>query len=584
MEPVANITSPGKLVYWPLVISMAVCGGCSSGGGEWIAAPTTPPVTPPPVDPGTDPTIVDGLALRGVVTGLATNKTVTLQEVGTARTVAVSSNGNFNFADPFTNATNYSVVVLNQPVGQNCAVSNSSGTLAGVDVTNISVVCLGSSGYNLDLLGFAIQDPSVVVAGVRVEDFNNGASVTNLLTTNFSVRENGQAVDPAESFLTAEQIADESVIVKTVLLLDISTSIDTEEMGFIKTAAKQSLYSENDEGVKTSKLFEDRQQVAIYTFDGTVEQIVGFTDDLDVLEAGINTIEENVLERGNSTNLLGALILGLEQFSPSIDLSSVNYGYAVLMTDGVHNSDERTAESVIEEEVFFSEFDVRKDIYAVAVGDSVSIEDLTTLTGDRSKVYTVANLDNPDALENAFTEITNDVLAHTQGLYRIYYSSPKRSGEQEHEATIEVTGNTCVDSEECITSVGSTFSSANFTDVQPTLFALLNGGEEEDDRRRRLAGSDILVIQADLRWANATPSYTVSFASSLGTEPNSTTLATNRWSLQFPDGFTCAVIDIEDSSTNLNAKVKVSVDGDDILAESDRSLRDFETPTELDCP
>ncbi len=54
----------------------------------------------------------------------------------------VSGNGSFRFVNPVASGGAYSVTVLTQPTGRNCAVANGSGT-AGANVTNMSVVCVG---------------------------------------------------------------------------------------------------------------------------------------------------------------------------------------------------------------------------------------------------------------------------------------------------------------------------------------------------------------------------------------------------------------------------------------------------------
>jgi Galactose oxidase, central domain len=54
----------------------------------------------------------------------------------------VNGNGSFTFVDPVASGGAYSVTVLTQPAGRNCAVANGSGT-ASANVTNVSVVCVG---------------------------------------------------------------------------------------------------------------------------------------------------------------------------------------------------------------------------------------------------------------------------------------------------------------------------------------------------------------------------------------------------------------------------------------------------------
>lgn len=91
--------------------------------------------------------------IGGTVSGLMGN--LTLQNNG-GDDLAISSDGNFTFATAIDDGSTYDVTVASQPAGQQCTVSNGSGTLAGADVTNISVDCVDltfSVGGQLSGLG-----------------------------------------------------------------------------------------------------------------------------------------------------------------------------------------------------------------------------------------------------------------------------------------------------------------------------------------------------------------------------------------------------------------------------------------------
>ena len=65
---------------------------------------------------------------------------ITLQNNATDD-LSTSANGNFSFATALNDNSNYVVTVMTQPIGQNCLVSNSSGTIAAADVTDVIVNC-----------------------------------------------------------------------------------------------------------------------------------------------------------------------------------------------------------------------------------------------------------------------------------------------------------------------------------------------------------------------------------------------------------------------------------------------------------
>jgi hypothetical protein len=69
--------------------------------------------------------------------------------------LAVNSAGAFTFASSLAAGTSYNVTILSSPSGQNCVVTNGSGTMPSSNVTNVSVACtvntyaLGGSLQNL---------------------------------------------------------------------------------------------------------------------------------------------------------------------------------------------------------------------------------------------------------------------------------------------------------------------------------------------------------------------------------------------------------------------------------------------------
>jgi len=508
-----------------------------------------------------------GFALRGAAEGLQSTATLTLQEVGSGQTLEIDGDGAFVFAEGFSDGVNYDVSVKTQPSGQNCSVGNNTGTFSDSEISNVSIVCIGSSGYTLELAGFQTVEPSFVIAGIRVEDIASGVPVKGLTASDFSVLENDSVIGD-ESFLDAEQISEERINVSTVLILDVSTSIDSEEMTNIKIAAKAALFSEDAEGVKTSKLYSGRQQVAIYTFDSDVELLVDFTSDLDALETAIDSIPNSVLQRGNSTNLLEAVEIALGRWEVTIGLGSLEHGYAILLTDGIHNSDGKTAENIVSS--FTNEYGVRKALYAIAVGDGVSIENLTQLTGDATRVYTVNNFDDTSDLIEVLTQIADEALAQTQGLYRVYYASPKRSGN--HEVVFAVAGNFCSDDLTCTSAVGSSFDSSSFDDAVPALYAILTGGVEQIIGTNLIGDDDFLVVEADLRWVNLMPSFTMTIGSLVGTEPVETLLSDFSRSYQFPTGFTSAVINITETGTGFVANVSLIRGVGGVMAVSDSAV------------
>lgn len=76
----------------------------------------------------------------GTLTGLTGSNTVTLQNNG-EDTLILSSNGSFIFPTSLLNGNTYNVTVLTQPATETCTVMNGSGTIAGSNITNITINC-----------------------------------------------------------------------------------------------------------------------------------------------------------------------------------------------------------------------------------------------------------------------------------------------------------------------------------------------------------------------------------------------------------------------------------------------------------
>jgi N-acetylneuraminic acid mutarotase len=96
------------------------------------------------------------------VTGLVAGGLI-LENNG-ADDLAVAANGMFNFNTPVASGSGYAVTVSVQPPGQTCSVSNGSGTIAGANISNVSVGCsnntynIGVTVSGLGASGLVLQD------------------------------------------------------------------------------------------------------------------------------------------------------------------------------------------------------------------------------------------------------------------------------------------------------------------------------------------------------------------------------------------------------------------------------------------
>ena len=96
---------------------------------------------------GAEGTVVE-YSVGGTLTGLLAGNDVTLQNNG-GDNIILNANGPYVFPTTLSDGASYDVTVLAQPTGplQTCVAVNSSGTIAGSNVTNVDVSC-----DNLDLI------------------------------------------------------------------------------------------------------------------------------------------------------------------------------------------------------------------------------------------------------------------------------------------------------------------------------------------------------------------------------------------------------------------------------------------------
>jgi 6-phosphogluconolactonase (cycloisomerase 2 family)/predicted transcriptional regulator len=130
----------------------------SNGSGSVVASNVTN------VAIACSPMATPTYSVGGSVSGLSAGTSVTLTDNGSS-SLTVTGNGVYTFATKLTPGTAYSVSVATQPTGQQCSITNGSGSIAGSNVTNVGVTCA------------PIGTPTYSVGG-SVSGLSPGASVT----------------------------------------------------------------------------------------------------------------------------------------------------------------------------------------------------------------------------------------------------------------------------------------------------------------------------------------------------------------------------------------------------------------------
>lgn len=87
------------------------------------------------------PLAIDLKSIGGMISGLGTGLTVTLQNNGTD-THGFTANGTYSMPTSMATGSTYNVTISGQPTGQTCNLSsNATGTVGSSNITNISVNC-----------------------------------------------------------------------------------------------------------------------------------------------------------------------------------------------------------------------------------------------------------------------------------------------------------------------------------------------------------------------------------------------------------------------------------------------------------
>jgi N-acetylneuraminic acid mutarotase len=110
--------------------------------------------------------------IGGAVSGLSAGNSVVLEDNG-GNATTVSANVQFTFSTTLAYQSPYAVTVATQPAGQNCLVTNGSGTVAATNVANVAIACAAA---NYTIGGIV----SGVTAGNSVVLEDNGGNATTV--------------------------------------------------------------------------------------------------------------------------------------------------------------------------------------------------------------------------------------------------------------------------------------------------------------------------------------------------------------------------------------------------------------------
>lgn len=332
--------------------------------------------------------------------------------------LTITANGVSTFSTRVNIESGYTLNIVQSPADHPCRFNNGLDSINASGATQ-TIFCgtgvnaarpIGNSKFQIRGWTGATALPSLVIMTLGIVDLNGnpltGATVDKFRFFNGSGNE---IFSSAESPIHVEAVPLTNLTLRTALVLDVSRSLSETDIDTVKQAALLAV-----DGLQPF------QQMSIFTFDSTVTQIAGYTNDAAMLTAAINGIPRDTFLRDASTNLYGAVSAAALSWVDQVFLDTADIGFAIVITDGQHTADQQTFSSIAA--------DVEdKQLFAVAVGDSVSLTALGEITNDPTgSKGNVIQVGDVGGLAGAFATITQRQIALASGLHIVYYVSPER--------------------------------------------------------------------------------------------------------------------------------------------------------------
>ena len=349
----------------------------------------------------------------------------------------------------------------------------------------------------LNKLNFEAKQPSVVSMLFQASDqFSN--AIAGLQTSDFTLLEDDLPISQAETSLSIVPHEELPFSLRTVIMIDTSSSILPTDLDKIKTAVISLLVDDNG----ASRLL-PQQEIALYTFDDTVTQEKGFSTNTATIIDAINQIEP--AQSITPTNFYGAVIEGTSQWTDNFELSLITQGTLIIITDGTDTAARHTfpeALAAVE----------GKSVYTLGVGDEVAGDVLASI--GTSDTYALRNFEQ---LSTTLQSISQQVKDTANSFYYLHYASPKRRAEgdaanSQHSIELSVINNANKGSSGTITD---SFNSAEFSNMVAEV--IISGPQNMEIQQ-------VTTLRATTRWG---PSPSTDYLWSLPEDNEACTMEPN---------------------------------------------------------
>ncbi|MFA7227594.1 MAG: VWA domain-containing protein [Melioribacteraceae bacterium] len=273
-----------------------------------------------------------------------------------------------------------------------------------------------SSGYALYLKSKSTELPNLVHFLFQVVDLNNN-TVPSLQTGDFEFFEDGFPIQ-SESLIEIKKQDQLPYKIRTVLMLDNSTSLTDTELGNVRNAVTSFIGK-----------IKPNQEVAIYQFSESVEILSDFTNLKDSLYNSINRYRSGK----STTGLYSAAVKGASLWQDKYSVNDALQGTMIIFTDGNETS-RPTTEALSEALSAVS----NKFVFTIGLRGKDPLDEETLMRLGTAGFY---GINFADQLESQFTLIQKTIYDYANSFYQLNYKSPRRGG-GEYTLTIRVKGNT----------------------------------------------------------------------------------------------------------------------------------------------
>ena len=286
------------------------------------------------------------------------------------------------------------------------------------------------NGYALLLNKIETSVPHDVKVTFQVVDLA-GTGVNTLNLSNFEVFEDYLPLSKAESELRVVNHTTVYNQIRTVLMLDNSTSVESDTSK-IKSAART-----------IARGIRPNQEIAIYQFSDKTYLLQDFTNDANLLVNAVNTKYSPGVK---STDFYGAVVFGTSMWTDQFSIEKIIQGCMIIISDGNDTQGSNTlakAMSAVH----------NKLVFTIGLGSEIQPEILNALgTGGSFRIG------QENEITKQFAKIEQSLIKTANSFYDLSYKSPKR-GSGNHTLQIRIIDNQYTGDR---SSIFTTFSSANF--------------------------------------------------------------------------------------------------------------------------